>query len=172
MAGRRQPRRPMGTPAGGQWADADTPEGRPLRPESFLDVAEFSRWQSQAASAASVARIASEAGHFEWACFMAEQAAQIAVKGLLHGIGAEAWGHDLTVLATHAAEALGAAWPGDLADPAARLSRHYIPARYPDAHPSGPPSTHYLPSDAERALGDMSRLVEAVTAAWQSLAGP
>ncbi|MGH2736718.1 MAG: HEPN domain-containing protein [Actinomycetota bacterium] len=30
-----------------------------------------------------------------WACFAAEQAAQLALKGLLHGLGLGPWGHDL-----------------------------------------------------------------------------
>ena len=176
MAGKRQPRKPKGAPSGDQWAETTAPEGSSLevvKARQVLDVTEFSRWQDQAASATSVARMASEAGHYEWACFLAEQAAQVALKGLLHGVGAEAWGHDLTVLAQRATQVLGPLWPADLAGPAARLSRHYIPARYPDAHPSGPPSTHYLASDAEQALADMARLMGAVADAWESLAvGP
>ncbi|GEM_PF-477011 len=171
MATGRQPHQPEGSPSGAQPAEA-VPEGQPqraARPRQVLDVGEFSRWQDQAASAAGLARLASGAGYYEWACFVAEQAAQVALKGLLHGIGAEAWGHDLSVLAQRAAEALGPLWPAELAGPAVRLSRHYIPARYPDAHPSGPPSAHYLASDADQALDDMEQLMAAVAGAWQSL---
>jgi HEPN domain-containing protein len=33
------------------------------------------------------ARLQADAGLHNWACFAAEQAAQLAVKGLLHGLG-------------------------------------------------------------------------------------
>ena len=32
-------------------------------------------------------------GHYEWACFAAQQAAEKAVKALHESIGVEAWGH-------------------------------------------------------------------------------
>jgi HEPN domain-containing protein len=110
---------------------------------SVTDEPEFARWFEQAETAASVAALASSAGHFQWACFLAEQAAQFSVKGLLHGIGVDAWGHDLAVLVARVTESIGEPWPPTLAEPAARLSRHYIPARYPDAHASGTPGAHY-----------------------------
>ncbi len=134
-----------------------------------LDEPELRRWQQQAERTADAARLAAEGGRPEWACFLAEQAAQLAVKGLLHGLGREAWGHDLTVLVGRAASEFGGAWPPGQEDAAARLSRHYIAARYPDAHPSGPPGAHYRPSDAETARADSAALMEAVEAAWTAV---
>ena len=54
-------------------------------------------------------------------------------------------------------------------EPAARLARHYIPARYPDAHASGSPSSHYTEADAAQAGADARRLLAAVDAAWSAL---
>jgi HEPN domain-containing protein len=136
-----------------------------------IDVEEFGRWLEQADRAIDSARLLADGGRHDWACFLAEQGAQLAVKGLLHGIGHEAWGHDLTVLTARAATALGATWARPMRDEAARLARHYIPARYPDAHPSGAPGAHYEPSDSEQALADASALREAVVAAWDLLTG-
>lgn len=36
--------------------------------------------------------------HHNWRCFLAEQAAQMAMKALLHGLGRGPWGHDLMEL--------------------------------------------------------------------------
>lgn len=91
------------------------------------------------------------------------------MKGLLHGVGLDAWGHDLTVLCARAESELASAWPPGLGDRSARLSRHYIAARYPDAVPSGTPGAHYTDSDADQAAEDARALLEAVEAAWRAL---
>ncbi len=134
-----------------------------------LDGEEFRRWRQQADSAAQTAGLARAGGRAEWACFLFEQAAQLAVKALLHGAGLDAWGHDLTVLCARAGAELGSAWPGGLGDAAARLSRHYIATRYPDAVPSGPNGAHYSDSDAAQAEQDARALVGAVDEAWRVL---
>jgi HEPN domain-containing protein len=138
---------------------------------AIVDEPEFLRWRRHAESTRVAAHAVADAGRPEWACFLAEQAAQLAVKGLLHGAGEEAWGHDLTVLVARATASLAPAWPSGLEDQAARLSRHYIAARYPDAHPGGPPSQHYRPSDADQALADAAELQRAVDGAWHALGG-
>lgn len=138
---------------------------------AMLDVEEFGRWRGQAASALDTAGLAAAGGRWEWSCFLGEQAAQLAVKGLLHGLGEEAWGHDLVVLVQRAATALGPAWPTETADPAARLSRHYIATRYPDAHASGEPGAHYRAGDAEQAMADARTLLAATNQAWAEVGG-
>lgn len=115
--------------------------------------------------------LARRGGRHEWACFLSEQSAQLVVKGPLHGLGLEAWGHDLTVLCSRAREAIGASWPAVATDAAARLSRHYIPTRYPDAHASGSPSSHYTDSDSAQAAEDVHVIEPAVDRAWSELGG-
>ena len=44
----------------------------------------------------------------------------------------------------------------DLIDAARELDRHYIPARYPNAHPQGAPYEFYARADAERAVQSRS----------------
>ncbi len=136
-----------------------------------LDRAEFERWRAQALSARETAALARGGERYEWSCFLSEQAAQLSVKGLLHGFGLQAWGHDHAVLCARAGEALGGAWPTDVAEPAARLSRHYIPTRYPDALAAGPPSAHYTDAAAELAERDLGRVLGAVDRAWSQLGG-
>jgi HEPN domain-containing protein len=135
-----------------------------------LDEEEFRRWRAEADDALTGARVQARADLFNWACFGAEQAAQLAVKGLLHGLGRGPWGHDLVRLGQLLADA-GLTVPEALADALGRLSRHYIPARYPDAHPSGTPGGHYRESDASGAVADAQAVLAWVDETWGALRG-
>lgn len=135
----------------------------------MFDEPEFSRWREEADAAARGARVQGEERLHNWACFLAEQAAHLAVKGLLHGVGHGAWGHDLVVLGERLEEAFGRPNPDDVGAALQRLSRHYIPARYPDAHPSGAPGGHYGAEDVEQALSDVGAVLEHVDGLWGSL---
>ncbi len=135
-----------------------------------LDREEFRRWREEAGRALEAARLQAGAGLHNWACFLAEQAAQLALKGLLHGLGRGPWGHDLARLLDMACEA-GVEPSPAVADALRRLSRHYIPARYPDAHAAGPPASHYAASDSEQALGDAGSALEFVDRTWEALGG-
>jgi HEPN domain-containing protein len=118
-----------------------------------LDLAEFRRWRAEAERAYENARLLADAGSYNWACFSAEQAAQLAVKALLHAVGGGPWGHDLTRLGAQL-EAAAIAVPGPIADAFRRLSLHYIPTRYADAHPGGSAFEHYGRAQADEALAD------------------
>ncbi|MGH7719739.1 MAG: HEPN domain-containing protein [Gemmatimonadaceae bacterium] len=61
-----------------------------------MDVAEFQRWRTAADEARRAAVLQAGGDGHNWACFLAEQAAQLALKALLHEVGAGPWGHDLT----------------------------------------------------------------------------
>lgn len=61
--------------------------------------------------------------------------------------------------------------PAELDDALARLSRHYIPARYPDAHPGGSAASRYRPSDSAQAIADAERVLAFVDARWSALGG-
>lgn len=134
----------------------------------LLDAAEFERWRAQADRTVATAHLAADGGSHGWACFLCEQAAQLAVKGLLHAIGEPAWGHDLPQLVARAAESVG---PERLAvtDAAEELSRHYIPARYPDAHPAGTADEHYNATSSRLAFEYVGSVLDAIDDAWQAL---
>lgn len=134
-----------------------------------VDVEEFRRWREQAASALNAARTLADAEP-AWSCFLAEQAAQLGVKGLLHALGLDAWGHDLVELEARLRQPLGDVWP-DLSSPAARLARFYVPTRYPDTHPGGVPARRYGPADAAGALADAEAVLAAVDHALGMLGG-
>lgn len=133
-----------------------------------FDEPEFARWRSEADRALEGARVQSRAGLHNWACFAAEQSAQLALKGLLHAFGRGPWGHDLARLGSLTQEA-GVAVPADVIDATRRLGRHYIAARYPDAHAAGPPGPHYSEADAREAIRDAEAIIAFVDRAWKDL---
>ncbi|HXF56601.1 MAG TPA: HEPN domain-containing protein [Actinomycetota bacterium] len=135
-----------------------------------LDIEEFSRWRREADSALAGARVQAEAGLHNWACFAAEQAAQLAIKALLHGLGQGPWGHDLVRLGARA-RAAGVEVPAEVEDALRALGRHYIPARYPDAHAAGTTGEHYGPSDSRAAIEAAAAVLQWVDGCWRSLRG-
>jgi HEPN domain-containing protein len=135
-----------------------------------LDAEEHARWRAEAERALHSARVQADADIHNWACFAAEQAAQLAVKGLLHGLGRAPWGHDLVRLGAMLAEA-GIEPPLPVSDAMRRLGRHYIPSRYPDAHPLGPPGDHYGAADVREALSDADAIIAFVDATWEKFHG-
>ena len=137
---------------------------------ALLDSEEFDRWRGEADRALLSARLQRREALYNWACFSAEQGAQLAVKGLLHGLGRGPWGHDLDRLGALLVTA-GVAVPGAIVDRMHRLTRHYIPARYPDAHPGGQPGDHYGARDADEAIWDAERIIAFVDRVWREAEG-
>lgn len=134
-----------------------------------LDRTEFARWRVAADRALGASAAQAEAGFPEWACFLAEQAAQLALKGLLHGIGVGAWGHDLTELAARVSTEIGPPWPDAAASRAERLARFYLPTRYPDALPGGVPGDRFSAEDVAAACEDAAGLLATVDSTWTAL---
>lgn len=135
-----------------------------------LDLDEFRRWRGEAARALRSAELQAGEGLDNWACFSAEQSAQLSVKGFLHGLGRAPWGHDLDHLGRMASEA-GVELPEAVSDAMHRLTRHYIPSRYPDAHPGGEPADHYGAGDAEQAIADARAIGDFVDREWERARG-
>lgn len=144
---------------------SDAPHG-----ETTFDEPEYARWRSEADRALQGARVQANAGLHNWACFAAEQSAQLALKGLLHAVGKGPWGHDLVSLAALAQDG-GISVPGAVVDATRRLGRHYIATRHPDAHAAGPPGPHYGETDARDAIDDAQTIIALVDDAWRALRG-
>lgn len=137
----------------------------------LLDEPEYGRWRRTAESSLEMAELAADNGLYHHACLHAEQAAQQAIKGLLHAAGATATarGHDLAMLGAAAESSFGGWSTEDLGRALARLSRHYLPSRYPDALPGGTPADHYRADDAAEALADARLVRDAVGRSWSAL---
>ena len=102
--------------------------------------------------------IREEGVFFDKGCFVAQQAAEKAMKACLYSIGRrQVIGHSIVELC---ADLKGVA-PGfaSLGDAARRLDRFYIPTRYPNGLPGGVPCQVYSMDDLEEASEDLSKIL-------------
>lgn len=115
-------------------------------------------WMGQAEEEYATAEWLLQGERFAWCCFTCEQAAEKALKAVLEARSEPHLGHHLPGLL----ESIAADPPAPRALRAAcrRLGRHYIPTRYPDAHPSGVPAEQYGPEDAAQALEDARAVLD------------
>jgi len=93
---------------------------------------------------------------YGWACFLAQQAAEAALKAFLLFKGERGrLSHSIAELrqisSKHDKIFIDLASTG-------RLDTFYTPARYPDALPGGVPFQAYNRTDAEEAIGLLQRL--------------
>jgi HEPN domain-containing protein len=99
-----------------------------------------------------------EQGFYEWACFSSQQAAEKAVKAVFQKMGAEAWGHSVSDLLRELSKRCEVS--KELIDGALELDKAYIPARYPNAHPSGSPRTRYIEEEARRLFRHADKIIK------------
>lgn len=114
-------------------------------------------WMAQAERDLLQARSSVEGGFFEWACFIAQQAAEKAVKALFQRIHGEAWGHAVSGLLKSLPSELMC--DRELLDKAIVLDRYYIPARYPNGFERGAPMDYFTRADAEEAVAFASEII-------------
>ena len=105
-------------------------------------------WFLQAERDLNQAEASKTEGRHEWACFAAQQSAEKAVKALHLVLGQEAWGHVITRLL----QDLPLEVPEDLVEKGKVLDNFYIPTRYANGHPEGPPFEHYGSLQSEEAI--------------------
>jgi HEPN domain-containing protein len=124
-------------------------------------AAEAGRWLSTARDDLDAARILLDGRKFAHVCFLAQQAADKAMKAVLYGHGVEPWGHSVRKLIEALVEAgvEGSACLRAQADDAVVLDRFYIPARYPNGLPDLTPAEAHTEADARLALSLASALV-------------
>ena len=92
----------------------------------MLDEREFERWFEAAKRGLESARGDLDREDYNWACFKAQQAAELAVKGLLHGLGMPAYGHSVSRLLRQLEEK-GLAASEDIVQAAKDLDKYYVP---------------------------------------------
>jgi HEPN domain-containing protein len=114
-------------------------------------------WMDQAEGDLEHAKNDLKTGFYDWACFSAQQAAEKAVKAVFQKLGGEAWGHSVydLLLNLKGREKVDE----KLLDYALELDKTYIPARYPNAHPSSSPRRRYTKREAERMIGYAERIL-------------
>lgn len=133
-----------------------------------MSVREFDRWMAQARRNLESAVHDMESGYYEWACFKAQQAAELAVKALLRAHGVLRGGHSVLKLLETVKSELRLDVSNELMEAAAELDNYYIPPRYPDAYDEGSPYEYYTKSMAERALKEAEAIVRWVEVTWRA----
>jgi HEPN domain-containing protein len=124
---------------------------------------EGKRWLAQARADVEAAVHLVAGGHFNVACFLAQQAAEKALKGYLFYRGAaEVWGHSAAELCEKCAEMEPAF--RELVKAVSLLDKYYIPTRYPNGLPGGLPKDAFDRLEAERALDIARRAADAAGA--------
>jgi len=127
---------------------------------AFEVVSRARDWFRQAVRDLGLAETLMNLGYYEWACFMAQQAAEKAVKALYQLLGLEVWGHSVSRMLEELPKEFKP--PRELIDRAKELDRHYGPTRYPNFHSEGAPMDYYTREDAERAVKYAKMVIEFV----------
>lgn len=115
-------------------------------------------WLRQAERDLQHAKDSREKESHDWACFAAQQAAEMACKALHLHYKQEAWGHVIAGLLESLPEEVVPA--DDLVEKARVLDNYYIPTRHPNGHPTGAPFEHYGPLQSKQAIQYASEIVE------------
>jgi HEPN domain-containing protein len=114
-------------------------------------------WITQGRRDLASARAQREDGFHEWACFIAQQGAEKALKAVLQRWGAEAWGHSIVGLLEAVGERVALAQ--DMRTAARTLDRYYIPARYPNGYAQGTPADYIHREDADAAINGAEEIL-------------
>jgi len=117
-------------------------------------------WFKQAIRDLEQAEESRRGGRHEWACFVAQQASEKAIKALHLHLGQEAWGHVVARLLQDLPDTVSV--PEELVEKAHVLDSFYIPTRYPNSHPEGAPFEHYGSLQSEEAIRYAREILEFV----------
>lgn len=122
---------------------------------------EADRWFSQAQHDLRASQVNRREGFPEIACFLAQQAAEKALKGYLHVRGERAIvGHATHLLVRQCARYEPAF--GALAEACGSLDQYYVPTRYPNGLPGGIPHEVYTDAQARHATDLAGQVLDLV----------
>ncbi len=114
-------------------------------------------WLKQAHSDLNAAEDSAGSGHFEWACFQAQQSAEKAIKALIISRGGESRAHSINFLLANLPENIIV--NARILNAAKELDKHYIPTRYPDSFSTGIPKDFFTSDDARRAITNAKKII-------------
>jgi HEPN domain-containing protein len=128
-------------------------------------LAEAERWFRQTEHDITAARNLCNSGDYNWSCFVAQQAAEKAVKAVHAARGEDVERiHSILILIRGdqgaGVQAITELMP--LLDAARELDRVYIPTRYPNGVPFGIPADFFSRRNAEECLQWARDILEAV----------
>ncbi|MDI6873748.1 HEPN domain-containing protein [Candidatus Solincola sp.] len=123
---------------------------------------EFKRWLEQAYSDLDDAEFNAGGRRYNLACFLAQQAAEKALKAYLYLQGNQVvWGHSVAELVDDARQYDSSFH--QLRDKGAFLDRFYIPTRYPNGLPGGIPRDAFTSKDALEAVSTAREIADFVS---------
>jgi len=112
-------------------------------------------WYEQALRDLEAANIAMINDFHEWACFIAQQAAEKTVKALAKRLGYDIWGHSITMILKE----IPVDTPDDITEAANLLDTFYILTRYPNGFDAGKPGDYFSKKRSEEALEAARKIV-------------
>ncbi|MHA1912171.1 MAG: HEPN domain-containing protein [Candidatus Kariarchaeaceae archaeon] len=115
-------------------------------------------WLKQSIRDLTIAKKLTDDGYFEWACFIAQQSAEKALKAYFQKKGIDAWGHTLIKFCQDIEEEDSSI--SQFMDDARLLDKLYIQTRYPNGFSSGSPMDFYSKNDADQAIQSSERLID------------
>jgi len=122
---------------------------------------EARRWLSEAQWDLETAQILHKSRRYNSCAFICQQAGEKAAKALLYVIGESPFGHSIRELLARYVEAKHENLD-ELLRLASELDRHYVPARYPNAIPSGTPHESYDEIVSRRTLDHAAKIIQYV----------
>jgi HEPN domain-containing protein len=125
------------------------------------NLEEAHRWLTQAGHDADAAALNAREGYAALACFLAQQAAEKALKAYLYGQGERLVVGHATYLLLKRCQTYENSFL-ELQDVCRRLDQYYIPTRYPNGLPGGIPHEVYTPDQAEEAIAGTRRVLDQV----------
>jgi len=126
----------------------------------MFDTEEYNRWMNEAENTFKSAIVDKENGFYNWCCFKCHQAAEFAIKALLYGLGSTPFGYSLTKMVNDLKnQKMNVSL---ILTSCKKLDLHYIPSRYPNAHPTGSPFEYHDENIAEDALENATKILDFV----------
>lgn len=125
-----------------------------------LDCDEFSRWFNQALYTFNLIDSDINNNGYSWACFKAQQCAEMAIKSVLKAVGRNAYGHGLLKLYDELSVILTR--KNDVRNAVSYLDKLYIAPGYPDAFTEGSPWEHFTENDANMAKNSAQIIISYV----------
>ena len=120
-------------------------------------VERSSDWLKQALRDLTIAKKLTDDEYYEWACFIAQQSAEKALKAYFQKKGVDAWGHSLLKFCKEIEENDPSI--SQILDDARLLDKLYIQTRCPNGFSSGSPMDYYSQKDANHALESSQRII-------------
>ena len=114
-------------------------------------------WIAQSERDLEQAKWSAKGGFYEWACFIAQQAAEKAVKAVYQALHGTCRGHSVSALLRSLPEGYRPEAP--VVEAAMRLGRFYIQTRSPNGFDIGNPKDYYTETDSEAALEDARTVI-------------